>query len=84
MTMLLREGYWWCIVIFIFVNGFAMHQDHSDFTLGGIFQVHWDNNWKQRGRTYVAWFKMEILGGMFSSLMVLAVFLCVLKDKNCK
>jgi hypothetical protein len=28
----------------------------------------------------VAWFKMEILGGMFSSPMILAVFLCVLKD----
>ena len=34
--MLLKEGYYGSIIIFIFVKGFGMHTDHSDFTHGGI------------------------------------------------
>jgi hypothetical protein len=33
--------------------------------------VHWSNNWKQRGWPYVAWFKMEMFSGMYSSVLAM-------------
>ena len=35
-----------------------------------VFQDDWDNNWEQRVRPKVAWFKVEMLSGMFSSLFL--------------
>jgi hypothetical protein len=54
-----------------FADGFPMHSGGLSISLilvcSIFFQVHWDNNWKQRSWAYLVWFKMEMLSGMFSS-----------------
>lgn len=35
-----------------------------------VFQVNWDNNWEQRVRPELAWFEVEMFGGMFCFLLL--------------
>jgi hypothetical protein len=68
--MLLKEGMdVSAIVKLSSADGFATCQSYSSLSMvmsENCFQVHWDNSWEQRVRPKVPWFKVEMLGGMFS------------------
>lgn len=55
----------------LFTDEFSKHSSHSIPLIlvcsKSFFQVHWDNNWKQRSWSYMVWFEMEMLGGTFPS-----------------